>query len=81
MAFADYVESLVGFGLTKDDAEVVADCMVTKRMCSWINNEPISEDQVKKVNEFITQQGLPIVVVVESVATRNKFIWEVKLKK
>ncbi len=81
MAFESFRETSVSFGIAKEDAEVVADCMVTKKVCSWVNNEPVTPNHVAKINEFISQNSIPIFLNVDSVPTRGKFIWEVKIKK
>jgi hypothetical protein len=81
MSFPMFRDTIASYGIAKDDAEVIADCMVTKRVCSWVNNEPVTHDQINKVNAFISQNNIAIAVVVEAVSTRNKFIWEVKHRK
>jgi len=81
MSFSLFKETIVGFGIAPEDAEVVADCMVTKKVCSWVNTEHVSNEQVQKINEFISQNSIPIYLKIDSIPTRNKFIWEVKLKK
>jgi capsule polysaccharide export protein KpsC/LpsZ len=81
MSFSLYRDTIASYGIAKDDAEVIADCMATKRLCSWVNTEPVTNEQVKKINELIVQHNIPIFVVVDSVPTRSKYIWEVKHKK
>lgn len=81
MTFESFRESIVGLGIAREDAEVIADCMVTKKTCSWVNTEIVTPDHVEKINAFISQNSLPLFIKVDSVPTRGKFIWEVKMKK
>ena len=81
MSFSQFKDRIASFGIAVDDAEVIADCMVTKKVCSWVNTEPVVETQIQKINELFLQSNIPLTLNVESIPTRNKFIWEVKLKK
>jgi hypothetical protein len=81
MTFESFRESIVGLGIAREDAEVIADCMVTKKTCSWVNTEAVTPDHVAKINAFISQHSIPIFLKVDSVPTRGKFIWEVRPKK
>jgi len=81
MSFSQFRETIAGFGIAHEDAEVIADCIVTKKVCSWVNTAPVDDSQVKKINEFIAQQNVQIFLSIQSVPTRGKFIWEVKHKR
>lgn len=81
MSYSHYRDSIAGLGIAVEDAEVLADCMVTKKVCSWINTAPVSNEQITKVNEFFVQNSVPIFLHVDHIPTRDKYIWEVKVKR
>ena len=37
MSYSQYRDVISGLGIAVEDAEVLADCMVTKKVCFWIN--------------------------------------------
>lgn len=81
MSFSQFRDAISGLGIAVEDAEVLADCMVTKKVCSWVNNSPVSKEQIVKVNEYFIQNSIPIVLQVDHIQTRDKYIWEVKVKR
>ena len=81
MSYSQYRDVISGLGIAVEDAEVLADCMVTKKVCFWINTAPVNKEQITKVNEYFVQNSIPIVLQVDHIPTRDKYIWEVKIKR
>jgi len=71
-------EQLKGLGISQTDCEPLANCIFTKKSCSWVNTDEIDNARLQKLGEFIKSNGYKIRVSVEAVPTRGKFIWEVK---
>lgn len=66
-------------GVPGHDAKVLADCIITRKSCSWVNTDEVSKDAVRSLLELIKKEDYRIDLSIKSVATRNKFIWEVKV--
>ncbi len=73
------IAELKGIGITEHDAIVIADCIVTRKSCSWVNTDPVDEKMLHDLRDLIKRQNYGISVEVEPVPTRGKFIWEVKV--
>jgi len=71
-------EQIMGLGFSETDAEPLANCIVTRKSCSWVNTDEVDNARLQKLGEFIKTNGYKIRVSVESVPTRGKYIWEVK---
>jgi len=71
-------EQLKGIGISQTDAEPLANCIATRKSCSWINTDEIDNARLQKLGEFIKSNGYNIRVSVEAVPTRGKYIWDVK---
>lgn len=71
-------EQLKELGLSETDAEPLANCIVTRKSCSWVNTDEIDNARLQKLGEYIKSNGYKIRVSVEAVPTRGKYIWEVK---
>ncbi len=71
-------DKLMEMGLSETDAEALADCIATRKSCSWVNTDEVDNARLQKLGEFIKSNGYKIRVSVESVPTRGKYIWEVK---
>jgi len=67
-------------GVSENDAKVLADCVVTRRSCSWVNDEPVTRDAIRNLLKLIEENNFKLDLSIKSVETRNKFIWEVKCK-
>ena len=74
------VDELKGIGVTEHDALVIADCIVTRKSCSWVNNDPVDERLIRDLNNLIKQKDYRIKVDIQPVPTRSKFIWELKVE-
>ncbi|MBD3210612.1 hypothetical protein GF318_04500 [Candidatus Micrarchaeota archaeon] len=72
-------EKLQGAGISEHDALVIADCVVTRKSCSWVNSDPVDERVLQDLNDLIEKEGYKVRVEVQPVPTRSKFIWEVKI--
>ena len=35
--------NILSFGISEVDAQVILDCIVAKRSCSWVNNDAVDE--------------------------------------
>ncbi len=77
--FEDVKADIIGIGITEPDAMVIADCVVTRKSCSWVNTDPVDDNILKDLNDLIKRNSYGITVKVEAVPTRSKFIWEVKV--
>ncbi|MEW5996299.1 MAG: hypothetical protein AB1657_01760 [Candidatus Micrarchaeota archaeon] len=71
-------EQIMGLGFSETDAEPLANCIVTKKSCSWVNTDDVDNAKLQKLGEFLKSNGYKIRVSVEAVPTRGKYIWEVK---
>ena len=66
-------------GIPEHDAKVIADCVMTRRSCSWVNIDPVAKESVRALVELIKADEYKIGLSIKEVATRNKYIWEVKV--
>jgi len=66
-------------GIPEHDARVIADCVSTRRSCSWVNTDPVERDAVRGLLELIKSDNYRINISIKEVATRNKYIWEIKV--
>jgi predicted metal-binding protein len=66
-------------GIVECDAIVIADCVVTRKSCSWVNTDHIDEKILRELDALIQKDNYGISVKVDSVPTRGKYIWEVKV--
>jgi len=78
MSYSQYRDVISGLGIAVEDAEVLADCMVTKKVCSWISNVPVNKEQITKVNEYFVQNSIPIVLQVDHIPTRINIFGKLK---
>lgn len=39
----EMMSSLTSIGITEHDALVIVDCIVTRKSCSWVNNDPVDD--------------------------------------
>jgi hypothetical protein len=76
---AEVMAEIKDIGITESDALVIADCVVTRKSCSWVNTEPIDERILIDLNDLIKKKEFKILVKVQPIPTRSKFIWEVKV--
>jgi hypothetical protein len=72
--------ALQGVGVSEHDALVIADCIVTRKSCSWVNTDPVDEKMLRDLANLIKKNEYRIKVDVQPVPTRSKFIWEVKVE-
>jgi len=77
--FEDVKADIIGIGITEHDAMVIADCVVTRKSCSWVNTDHVDDNILKDLSDLIKRNNYGITVKVEPVPTRSKFIWEVKV--
>ncbi len=79
MATNDVMNELMGIGVSEHDAVVIADCVISRKSCSWIDNEPVDDKLLADLNSLIQKKDYRIRVEVQAVPTRGKFIWDVKV--
>ncbi len=72
-------EKLQEFGVSKLDAELVVNCINKKSSFTWLNTDPITQDQINVVNDFIAQNDMGVKVILSEVPYQSKFIWDVKI--
>ncbi len=75
----EIIAELKGIGITEHDALVIADCIITRKSCSWINTDPVDDKMLADLNTLIRHKQYGISVKVDAVPTRSKFIWDVKV--
>ena len=75
----DVMADITGIGITEHDAMVIADCVITRKSCSWVNTDFVDDKILKDLNDLIKKNNYGIRVNVQPVPTRSKFIWEVKV--
>ena len=81
MASASEVMSqLKSIGITEHDAQVITDCVITRRSCSWVNTDPVDEKVLRDLHDVIKRNNYGVQVIVQAVPTRSKYIWEVKVR-
>jgi hypothetical protein len=76
----EIIAELMGVGITEHDALVIADCIVTRKSCSWVNTDPVDDHILHDLNKLIAKNNYRIKVKVDAVPTRSKFIWDVKVE-
>ncbi len=74
----DLHKKLIALGVSDLDAKIVLDCIIAKKSCSWVNTDEVSETVIANLNKFMVENNHPLVVKVEPVPMRSKYIWEVK---
>lgn len=74
-------KTLMSLGASELDAKILLDCVLSSKSCSWVNTDIIEEKAVLALNKFMIDNKYPLLVKVEQVPMRGKFIWEVKAKK
>jgi len=72
---------LVRMGFSASDSEALADCMVNGNSLSWVNADPVDDSMLELLNKFIEVNNAKIEVSVNEIATRGKYMWDVKSKK
>jgi hypothetical protein len=76
----EIITELMGVGINEHDALVIADCIITRKSCSWVNTEPVDDKILFDLNRLIQKNSYGIKVKVDAVPTRSKFIWDVKVE-
>ena len=76
----EVLADLQGIGISEHDALVIADCILSRKSCSWVDNEPVDEKLLADLNHLIEKKGYGIKIDVQAVPTRDKFIWDVKVQ-
>jgi len=71
---------LMGVGVSEHDALVLADCIISRKSCSWVNTDEVNDKMVQDLNHLMEKKNYGIKVVVDAVPTRNKYIWDVKIE-
>ena len=72
------ISQLTCIGITSSDAVVIADCIVTKRSCSWVNTDPVNDKILLDLHDLIVKNQYGIRIQVDSIPTRGKYVWDVK---
>lgn len=75
----EVMAELTGIGVAEHDAMVIADCVITRKSCSWVNTDEVNDKLLQDLNNLIRKNNYGITVKVQPVPTRSKFIWEVKV--
>jgi hypothetical protein len=75
----EIITELTGIGITEHDALIIADCVITRKSCSWVNTDEINDKMLADLKKLIQDKSYGISVKVDAVPTRSKFIWDVKV--
>ena len=73
------ISELVSVGVTEHDALVIADCIISRQSCSWLNTDPVDEKLLQDLKLLVDKKNYKINVKVQSIPTRGKYIWDVKV--
>ncbi len=76
----EIITELTEIGVSEHDALVIADCIITRKSCSWVNTDAVDDKLVQDINSLVKRNNYNISVKVDAVPTRSKFIWDVKVK-
>ena len=76
---AEIVSEVTGVGISEHDALIIADCIITRKSCSWVNTDPVDDKVLADLNSLIRKNNYNVQIKVEAVPTRSKFIWDVKV--
>ena len=77
---AEILSKIKKTGVSDADAVVLVDCIITRKSCSWVNTDPVSHDAVRKLLALIKDDNYNLDLSIKTVATRDKYIWEVKAR-
>ena len=77
----EMLNKVMALGIAETDAESLASAILTKKGCSWMNNDPVDQKTLDNLRQFLTANNYPLLVTVSAVPTRNKYIWDVRVKK
>ena len=78
MELKEVYDDLLGIGITKHDAALLADCIAKNKSCSWINNDKVEKENVRGLLNYIKNNNIPVELSIKYLETRNKYIWDVK---
>ncbi len=77
----EMLEKVMSFGFGETDAEVIASCILTKKPCTWMNNDEVSEQTLAALRDFLAANNHPIIVERNNVPRRSGYLWDVKVRK
>lgn len=77
----EIITELISIGISEHDALVIADCIVIRKSCSWVNTDQVDDRILLDLNNLIKKNNYGVSVKVDAIPTRSKFIWEVKVHK
>jgi len=80
MEYKTTYNEILGLGISEQDAMLLADCIATNKSCSWVNNDDVDRESVRKLVTYIQDKQIPIDLSIKHLETRNKYIWEVRIK-
>lgn len=70
---------LQGVGVSEHDALVLADCILSRKSCSWVNTDEVNDKMIEDLNNVIKKNNYGIKVKIDAIPTRSKFIWDVSI--
>ena len=53
-------------GIAEHDAKVLADCVVTRKSCSWVNTDPVEKEAVRSLLELIKDKDYRIDISIKA---------------
>ncbi len=75
----EIMAQIMSVGVSEHDALIIADCIVTRKSCSWVNTDEVNDKLIKDLTHLVDKNGYGIKIAIDAVPTRSKFIWEVKV--
>jgi hypothetical protein len=76
----EIISELKSVGVSEHDALIIADCIITRKSCSWVNTDDVDNKMLSDLNLLIKKHNYGIQVKVDSIPTRNKYIWDIKVQ-
>ncbi len=77
----EIVQEIMGVGISEHDALVIADCIITRKSCSWVNTDEVDDKVLHDLMNLIKKNNYGVHIKVDAVPTRSKFIWDVTVPK
>jgi hypothetical protein len=75
----EIIIELTEIGITEPDALVIADCIITRKSCSWVNTDFVDDKVLMDLNDLVKKNNYRIAIKVDAIPTRSKFIWDIKV--
>ncbi len=75
----EIIAQITSVGITEYDALIIADCIITRKSCSWVNTDHVDDKILQDLAALLKNKNYDVTVKVDPIPTRNKYIWDVKV--